>query len=64
MEKVYIIDGVRCETEQSVRDYCYNYTKQGFKQDFRLASNAYKLPIINLIEILQSTGHTVTESNI
>lgn len=57
-----LIDGVRCETEQAVRDYAFNYTKNGFKQDFRLASNAYKLPLIQLIEILNSTGHTVEEA--
>lgn len=61
MENIYIIDGVRCETEAQVRDYCFNYTKGqgGFKQDFRLASNAYKAPVIQLIELLSSTGHNV-----
>jgi len=63
MDKIYIIDGVRIETEKALRDYCFNYTKQGFKQDFRLASNAYKLPVIQLIEILGATGHTVEETN-
>lgn len=55
----YIIDGVRCETEKDVREYAFNYTKNGFKQDFRLASQAYKLPLIQLVELLDSTGHTV-----
>lgn len=58
---VYIIDGVRCDGDQAVRDYCFNYTsgRGGFKQDFRLASQAYKLPVIKLIELLQATGHNV-----
>lgn len=59
-----LIDGVRCETEQAVRDYAFNYVKQGFKQDFRLASSAYKVPLIQLIEILNATGHTVDEASI
>jgi hypothetical protein len=59
-----LIDGVRCETEQAVRDYAFNYTKEGFKQDFRLASQANKLPFIQLIELLDSTGHTVQEAGI
>lgn len=61
--EVYIIDGVRCEGEQAVRDYCFNYTdpktRGGFKQDYRLTVNAYSWPIIKLIELLQATGHTV-----
>lgn len=59
-----LIDGVRCETEKAVRDYAFNYTKQGFKQDFRLASQAYRLPLIQLIELLDSTGHTVIEAGV
>lgn len=59
MENAYKIDGVDCKNESAIRDYCFNFTKSGFKQDFRLASQAYKLPIIQLIEILEATGHTV-----
>lgn len=55
----FIIDGKSFETEQAVRDYAFNYTKEGFKQDYRLASNAYKLPFAQLVELLDSTGHTV-----
>ncbi len=56
-----LIDGVVCETEKAVRDYALNFTTSGFKQDFRLASQAYKLPLIQLVELLKSTGHTVQE---
>lgn len=63
MDYAYKIDGVDCIGEKAIRDYCFHYTKQGFKQDFRLASNAYKLPVIQLIEILIGTGHTVEEIN-
>lgn len=64
MNPPLLIDGVRCETEQAVRDYAFNYTKKGFKQDFRLASQAYKLPLIQLIELLDSTGHSVEGAHI
>lgn len=64
MDLPLLIDGVLCETEKDVRDYAFNYTKQGFKQDFRLASNAYKVPLIQLIEILNATGHTVQQASI
>lgn len=57
----YKIDGVVCMGEKAVRDYCFNYTIKGFRQDFRLASAAYRLPVIQLIELLNSTGHTVEE---
>lgn len=60
------IDGVRCETEEAVRNFAFNITVKGspFKQDFRIASQAYKLPLIQLIELLDSTGHTVQEAGI
>lgn len=64
MNPPLLIDNVRCETEKAVRDYAFNYTKQGFKQDFRIASQAYKLPFIQLIELLDSTGHTIAEAPI
>ena len=64
MNPPLLIDGVRCETEKAVRDYAFNYTKQGFKQDFRLASQAYKLPFIQLIELLDSTGHSIQDAPI
>lgn len=57
-----LIDGVLCETEQAVRDHAFNYTKAGFKQDFRLAAGAYKLPFVQLLELLDSTGHTIAEA--
>lgn len=59
MENEYRIDGVDCRGDQAIRDYCYNYVEKGFKQDFRLASQAYKLPVIQLIEMLRVTGHNV-----
>lgn len=59
MEYAYKIDGVACVGEQAIRDYCFNYVEKGFKQDFRLASQAYKLPVIQLIEMLNATGHSV-----
>lgn len=62
MQPPLLIDGVRCETEKAVRDYAFNYTKSGFKQDFRLASGAYKLPFVQLLELLDSTGHTIQEA--
>lgn len=62
MNPPLLIDGKRCETEKDVRDYAFNYTKNGFKQDFRLASGAYKLPFIQLLELLDSTGHTVEQA--
>lgn len=64
MDLPLIIDGVRCETEQAVRDHAFNYTKQGFKQDYRLASQAYKLPFMQLLELLDSTGHTIEQAGI
>jgi hypothetical protein len=61
MKPPLLIDGVRCESEKAVRDYAFNYTKQGFKQDFRLASQAYKLPFTQLLDLLDFTGHTIVE---
>lgn len=55
------INGTIINNEQELRDYCFNYTKKGFKQDFRLASQAYKLPPIQLIELLTHLGHQVEE---
>lgn len=62
----FIIDGVRCEDEKAVRDFAFNCTEKGkpFKQDFRLASNAYKLPFIQLVELLNATGHEVSQAGI
>ncbi len=59
--KKYKIDGVDCIGEQAIRDFCFNVTvkNQPFKQDFRLASQAYKLPVIQLIAMLEATGHQV-----
>ncbi len=61
MNPPLLIDGVRCETEKAVRDYAFNFTSGDgkFKQDFRLAAGAYSLPLIQVIELLNSTGHTV-----
>jgi len=64
MQPPLIIDGVRCEDEQAVRDYAFNYVKQGFKQDFRLAAGAYKLPFIQLVELLDTTGHEIMQAGI
>lgn len=63
MEKKYCykIDGVLCVGEQAIRDYCFNYVEKGFKQDFRLASQAYRLPVIQLIAMLEVTGHKVEQ---
>jgi hypothetical protein len=58
----YKIDGVLCVGEQAIRDYCFNYVEKGFKQDYRLASQAYRLPVIQLIAMLEATGHTVEEA--
>ena len=55
------INGTIINNEQELRDYCFNYTKKGFNQDFRLASQAYKLPAIQLIELLNHLGHQVEE---
>jgi len=63
MEKEYncIINGTVCMGNQAIRDYCFNYVEKGFRQDFRLASQAYKLPVIQLIAMLEATGHTVEQ---
>tara|TARA_B100000508_G_scaffold137259_1_gene131315 strand:+ start:1154 stop:1345 length:192 start_codon:yes stop_codon:yes gene_type:complete len=55
------INGVVCETEEQLRDYCWNYTvgRGGFKQDHRLASIAYSAPISQLLERLEALGHQV-----
>jgi hypothetical protein len=55
------IDGIIISTEQELRDFCFNITQGGkpFKQDFRIAAQAYKAPVSTLIEILDSTGHNV-----
>ena len=62
----FIIDGVLCEDEKAVRDFAFNCTERGkpFKQDFRLASGAYRLPFAQLVELLDSTGHTVEQAGI
>lgn len=61
MDYAYQIDGVQCIGEQAIRDRCFNLadSTKTFKQDFRLASQAYKLPVIQLVEILEATGHEV-----
>lgn len=58
---MYRINGQICETEEAVRDYCWNYTTGagGFKQDLRLASVAYSAPLSQLLERLEALGHTV-----
>jgi len=55
------INGTICVDEKAVRDYAFNYTKKGFNQDFRLVNGAYKLPLIQLIELFEKLGHTVEE---
>ena len=55
----YKINGAVCMGNQAIRDYCFNYVEKGFKQDFRLASQAYRLPVIQLIAMLEATGHKV-----
>lgn len=65
MNPPLLIDGVRCEDEKAVRDYCFNWTKpNGFQQDIRLARHAYSAPLIQLIELLESTGHSVEPAGI
>lgn len=61
-----LIDGVRCETEEAVRNFAFNITEKGkpFKQDFRVASKAYSIPFMQLIELLDSTGHDVQQAGI
>ena len=65
---VYVINGVRCENEKAVRDYCFNFTDpktahayapQGYRQDFRLAAIAYTAPLVRLVETLEKLGHKV-----
>lgn len=60
------IDGVRCETEAAVRNFAFDISEKGkpFKQDFRIASKAHSLPFIQLIELLDSTGHDVQQAGI
>ena len=40
------IDGVRCETEEAVRNFAFNITVKGspFKQDFRIALTSVQTP--------------------
>lgn len=56
---MWTINGIQCIDEEAVREYCRNYTSKGFKQDFRLVSGANKLPISQLIELLERLGHDV-----
>lgn len=60
----YLIDGVEVKGDEAVRNFCLDYTPKGsFKQDFRLVSRATdkRVPAIQLIELLQATGHDVQE---
>lgn len=57
--RMYVVDGHQLRGEQAVRNYCINYTRAGFKQDFRLANGARKMSLQQLIELLERTGHSV-----
>ena len=59
MDKIFIINGNELHGEQAVRNYCFNYTRKGFKQDFRLANGARSLPLAQLLELLSKLGHSV-----
>ena len=63
MEHSYLIDGVPCVGENAVREYCTEFVKKGFKQDFRLIQGARTLPIDQLISLLELTGHAVEDYN-
>lgn len=55
------INGKIINNEQELRDFCFNVAESGkpFKQDFRIAANAYKLPITSLLDLLEKRGHNV-----
>lgn len=57
----YLIDGIECRGDEAIRNFCLNYTKGKFKQDFRLVAKAMdrKTSAIELIEMLENTGHDV-----
>ena len=62
----YTIDGKVFVKESDIRDYATSYGTnakgrdgKGAKHDFRLVAGAYQLPLIQLIELFERTGHTV-----
>lgn len=56
------IDGILIKDEEALREHCANNITQSgkpFKQDFRVAANAYRMAPSDLLALVEHLGHTV-----